>query len=251
MPSIPENGGIFTGLDALFEYAHELARALPVKNSIAIILHHHLAELIMSCEYALNHYLGLTLEEDYLQRSLSFESPYKKWAQFTNEDFKRVDQSVRSIVPVIWQLYQQRHPAHDDEPIEVRIYRSEASLPHPSKAMWFLLLKLHQEYACCTVDTQNAELSYCQFSLLSSLADADPTVHMLCEDSKYKMMEMTRTAVNIKNRATVAELKHRGAERLRKLKAMHDVFGAWLTEAYTMDDAVRHHGEQLQLGLFQ
>ena len=55
------------------------------------------SDVLNSYRYALDHYLPLSLDKPFLQKS-SLGTPYQKWAKFTNDDFNALSFAIANLV---------------------------------------------------------------------------------------------------------------------------------------------------------
>jgi len=60
-------------------------------------VHRHLQELINMYDLVANHYLALSLEEEFLQNS-SFGSPMRKWQFVLNRDLEALNNNVKKLI---------------------------------------------------------------------------------------------------------------------------------------------------------
>src|SRR5262245_39929592 len=73
-------------------YAERLA-VVPLPATVYLMQR----DVINHYDYALDHYLTLTLQESFLQNS-SIGSPYQKWAYFTNADFGLLSFAIHNLL---------------------------------------------------------------------------------------------------------------------------------------------------------
>ena len=127
------------GLPSLFDFLISGVIRERHRCSLSVVIYHLLGDVANAAEYALTHYFPLTLTESFLQNS-SLGTPYMKWAKCTNDDFQKLDNCIRRLVPAAWCWYEEAvcRPDYD---------RSAA----PKDAWrWFHTLKT--EYAACAVN---------------------------------------------------------------------------------------------------
>jgi hypothetical protein len=84
---------IFVDAIIALEHHAELVRTPPLPAAIFMLQR----DVINHYQYALTHYLCLSLEAPFLQSS-SLGSPYDKWAKFTNDDFGLLAFSVHGLL---------------------------------------------------------------------------------------------------------------------------------------------------------
>ena len=84
---------IFVDATIAIERHAELVRTPPLPAAIFMLQR----DVINHYEYALEHYLCLALDLEFLQNS-SLGSPYDKWMKFTNEDFGLLAFSIHGLL---------------------------------------------------------------------------------------------------------------------------------------------------------
>ena len=89
------------GLPSVFDYLISGVTRERHRGSLVVVLYHLLGDVVNAAEHALTHYFPLTLAESFLQNS-SLGTPYQKWAKFTNDDFRKLDECVRRLIPAAW-----------------------------------------------------------------------------------------------------------------------------------------------------
>lgn len=93
------------GLPELGRYLTNLVLGAGRRDALAIVVFHHLGDVLDAVRFALGGSLTQRLDDPHLQNS-SFGSPYRKWAEFTNDGFAKVDECVRRLLVASHTYYQ-------------------------------------------------------------------------------------------------------------------------------------------------
>jgi hypothetical protein len=186
----------------------------------------------------LTHYLPLTLAEPFLQNS-SLGPPYHKWALFTNDDFKIVDQCVQRLVPAAWKLY--RDAAWE------RLFNEDADRggfrPITMKHTWKWFDVVNIEYVCCRINAADPVLTVSAVNI-ESLLKKGALGHLDRPTSDRKEEPrpvVTKSTWSISDRATVRELQAVGLTRLNEMRGTMLQFASWLTANCTLEQLVAPH----------
>ena len=229
------------GLPSLFEYVVGMVTGDERRDSLAVVLYHLLGDVVNAVEYALNHYFPLTLAESFLQNS-SIGTPYHKWAKFTNEDFRRVDECLRRLVPAVWSWYAETVDGS---------YRGKWGAMKEAWN-WFYIIK--EEYTCCMIDPGEPALTLAVLNLDGWVESAGGPFRSVWTQAPWEPPVpvppvVTKVVWDIADRAVIGDLRRAGRARLDELRAAHQSLALWLRANYTMEQVTALHGGTLSEGL--
>lgn len=215
------------GLPSLFDYLIAGVTREQNRNSLSIVLYHLLGDVVNSAERALNHYFPLTLAESFLQNS-SLGTPYQKWTKFTNDDFQKLDQCVRRLVPAVWNWY------------EDAVDRTAAT-----KDAWHWLYTVNTEYAACVVSPSEPILVISAISMGGWVEPAGSRFLNVCNRPLPERVQpppiVTKTTVDISDRIEIVRLHQTGLNRLEELRLLNARLAEWLRAHCTMDEITTPH----------
>jgi hypothetical protein len=221
---------VFEGLPSLFVYLIGGVTQARHRGSLVVVLYHLLGDVVNAAESALTHYFPLTLAESFLQNS-SLGTPYQKWAKFTNDDFQKLDQSVRQLLPAAWSWY--------EEAVD-RPNRSAAT-----KDAWHWFQAVNTQYAACVVNASEPALT---ISALNIADWVEPTgsrflnvVNRPPRDEREPPPIVTKATWDIADRSAVADLQRAGLTRLEELRGLTTQFAEWLRAHATMEEITTPH----------
>jgi hypothetical protein len=223
---------VFEGLPFLFEYVIGMVAGQRRRDSLGVVIHHLLGDVVNAAEYALTHYFPLTLTESFLQNS-SIGTPYQKWAKFTNDDFQKVDHCLRRLVPTAWQSWA--------EPID----RSSREKVVSTKDAWYWFYTINTQYACCVVNPEEPVLNVSAINIDGWVAAAGGRFlsfwNRPWDRTEQPPPIVTKSAWGIVDRATVMDLQVIGLTRLEELRVAMSRFAVWLRANCTMEELTAPH----------
>jgi len=217
---------IYEGIPELFDYAVELVKLKPLRDSLAIVAYHLLADVLEDADHALRHYLTLSLSEHYLQNSYH-GSPYKKWAYVNNDNFGMLDKNIKLLVPFI-------------EKIHSEIMSDPTKLGHDSKAPYRWFHAVREEYVSCLVNADEPILTLYSISFKGWFDGQN-------WDNPVRLSEhpvVTSHTVPIADRLVLVEIQQTGLKRVVKMKASLTQLANWLQINYTMAGALNRRDSQ-------
>jgi hypothetical protein len=228
---------VLEGLPSLFDYLIGGVTRAPHRGSLAVVIYHLLGDAVNAAEHALTHYLPLTLTESFLQGS-SLGTPYQKWAKFTNEDFKKLDQCVRRLVPAAWNWY--------DEAVD----RATVELFASRKDAWHWFHTVNTQYAACVVNPSEPELTVSAFNLGGWVEPVGGRFLNVWnrppwDDAEPPPAIVTKATHDICDRAAVRELQRMGVARLAELRGLVARFAGLLRAHCTMGEITAPHSGTL------
>jgi hypothetical protein len=224
---------VLEGLPSLFDYLIGGVTRERHRCSLAVVMYHLLGDVVNAAEYALTHYFPLTLAESFLQNS-SIGTPYEKWAKFTNDDFQKLDQCIRRVIPVAWNWYDEA------------VHRPARELSAATKDAWHWFYTVNTQYAACVVDPNVPKVA---ISALNIGGWVEPTASRflnVCNRPPWEDREppppiVTKAIRDISDRSAVADLQRAGLARLEELSGLNFRFAGWLRTQCTMDEITAPH----------
>lgn len=217
---------IYEGIPELFDYVIGLVKQKSQRNSYAIKVFEMLGDIVKATDHAMFHYLTLTLSESFLQNS-SRGTPYQKWSEVTNENFQRVDQSIKPLLPVIPSLLMgQINPLTSNGVDDVSSFIKYAC--HWSSVV-------DEEYISCAVDRDEPLITVSAIRTDDSLESVFRT-YTAIQHIEGKHPVVKKTIIDIANRSILTEIQRVGIGRVGELRSYLTEFASWLEANYTMTD---------------
>jgi hypothetical protein len=224
---------VLAGLPSLFEYLIGGVTRERHRGSLVVVVYHLLGDVVNAAEYALTHYFPLTLTESFLQNS-SIGTPYQKWAKFTNDDFQKLDQCVRRVVPAAWNWY------------EEAVDRPDRELSAATKDAWHWFHAVNTQYAACVVNPSEPALTLSALNIGGWVEPAGSRFLNVWNRPPWDEREppppiVTKATRDISDRSSVAELQRAGLARLEELRGLTAGFAGWLRAHATMEELTAPH----------
>jgi hypothetical protein len=234
---------MFRGIPKLFAYTARLIKVSPHRSSDAIVAYHLLSDIVNAANHILYHYLTLTLEEDFLQKS-GRGTPYQKWALVNNENFHNFDNKVRSLISVVYEIYNKYDV----------LYSCELGARSRNSGDWFT--HVGQNYVACTISTGETTITISEINfngwlskdgvLFSSIrANLRKRALLITDDlpfnEKMGQQFIIKSDVSIKNRAVLNDLQQEGEVNVKSMKVSIERLGGWLKRNYSINDVCKNH----------
>ena len=214
---------LYEGIPEFIDFAISLVEHKPKCDSLAIVAYHLLGDIVHAAEHGLRHYLTLTLEESFLQNS-HIGTPYQKWAKFTSEDFKSLDICLKSLIPVLDDIYSEISMVDDSYGAESR----------RSSFLWFA--EFDKRYTSCVVSFNTASLTVSAINFGGWL---DVSYMKFGNVYCFKTAPVvTKTEMPVVDRSVLLELQRVGKIRVEKMKTSLVRLAGWLEVNYTMADVI-------------
>lgn len=225
------------GLPLIFDYVIKMVTARPQRHSLAIVIFHYLGDIANAADHALTHYFPISLDEPYLQNS-SLGTPYQKWAKFTNDDFLNLDACLQTLVPAVWQWYDQTLDWDS---------RGEFGA---MKDAWHWLEVVKTKYSSCVIDSNEPVLTLSEINIQGWVESSEGRFLNVWNRPPWDRGEppppiVTKSEHDIVDRSVVAKLHEAGLENLTLLREAIESFSEWLRINYTMDDVTSPHNGTL------
>ncbi|MEI6206716.1 MAG: hypothetical protein WCP20_08040 [Desulfuromonadales bacterium] len=217
---------MYEGMPEFIDFAVDLVKRKPYRDSLAIVAYHFLAEVVDDATHALRHYLTLTLSEPYLQNS-HHGSPYKKWAYVNNDNFNRLDQHIKMLIPFIESIH-----------AETRTLKGDSKSPY----RW--LDTVRDEYVSCKVDPDEPIFTMSSISFKGWFDGNNWNNLRPLEEFPV----VTSFSVSIEDRSVLSEIQHVGLERVGLMKASLTQLAGWLQKNYTMHDITTRRETRWDVG---
>jgi hypothetical protein len=222
---------IFDGIPDLCDLLISLVERKPHCSSLSIVAYHNLCNVIDSTRHALNHYFTLKLNKSFLQNS-HIGTPYQKWAKFTNEDFQQVDDNLKSLFPIIVQLYNDISCTNND-------------YSHDVKSIDIWLDKVNEEYSCLRANPDEPSLTLTAICFNNWIDPSSLQIKDFCQyHLKKKVPIVTEMEISLADRSILTELQNAGIIRVEKMLASLEQFANWLETNCTLTDITARHREQ-------
>lgn len=218
---------LYEGIPELIDCTVGFVKRQSNRNSVGIVTYHLLCDATKAAELAMLHYLTLTLNESFLQKS-HIGTPYQKWAKVTNDDFLNFDRCLKSLIPYIEDLLH-AETASPMSSSDVNIVRNAHR--------WFSVID--KEYASCVVNPDEPSLTLSAISSESCIEDSIKRFSLdqfLCVEQPVVM----KSVVNITDRSVLTEVQRIGIASVDKLIATLTEFATWLEANFTMRDVTKH-----------
>lgn len=208
---------IYEGMLKVFELVTYSVKCGTNHGSLTLVAFHQLKEILKATEHAVTHYLTLTLNEHFLQNS-HLGTPYQKWSYFTNDNFKKVDDELKALIPLI------------------QLLLPSTMIEYKLATMW--LSKLSKGYKCCVVEKDKPAL------LLSSICFDD---WLASDDDKFEFKSrlLLRSSVSkqmkldITDRTILAEVQHDGYVRVEELRTSLRLLAVWIMSNFSLEEIVK------------
>ena len=207
---------IYEGLPEFFDYSVDLVKRKPFRDSLAIVTYHYLAEVVDAATHALQHYLTLTLTEQFLQNS-HHGSPYIKWAYVNNGNFSRLDKNIKMLIPLIVDIYG-----------ETTILRGGSKTPY----RWFD--NVLNGYCSCLISLNEPVLALGSISF-KNWFDGEKWMYT---SPMAEPPVVTSYTVSIEDRTVLEEMQQDGCERVALMNASLSQLALWLQNNYTIIDGL-------------
>ena len=228
---------IYEGIPKLFDVVIDLVEHRPVRDIKSIVAFDLLNEIMAAAEHAIVHYFSLTLNEDFLQKS-HLGAPYQKWASVTNENFQKVDQYLKSLIPII-ELFESECYNYTtfliEERPELKDYLSSFNGAGYRNALTWLY-SLKKEYACCIVNPDEPSLT---LSAIKFDGWLDATSGRFTSELRYEEPPVViKSEIAITDRSILQDLQSIGSRRTQDLNSSVKLLATWLEANYTMSDII-------------
>jgi hypothetical protein len=197
---------------------------------------------------ALDHYLTLTLNEPYLQKS-SLGPPYRKWAFFTNKDFEMLSFAIHNLLRYTSRLW------HETEHVALQETRRFSEMKGKSNTYTKPLCDIkYQHKSIGIVIDEDNHLSITALRVSPPLGhivtrgkSGGPSEYLLVtrdaagqeheraiEEVEYmrRRPQLRPERLDIGDRSTLAALRDRGKKEISELVSKNELFGNACNEFY-------------------
>ena len=211
---------MYEGLPDIFNFSASLVKSKPQRDSLTVVVYHQLGDILNAAEYALTHYLTLTLNEPFLQNS-HIGTPYQKWASVTNKNYQLLALCIKSFLPTAMTLY------------------SEIDDTGGQKSAFTWFHSVYEEYISCEVNSEKPALTLSVINL-SDWIDPDNErflrLSKLCEPPI-----ITRSEVSLYDRSVLTEIQNDGFSRIAEIRILLAKLASWIDRRYMLSDLTAPH----------
>jgi hypothetical protein len=234
---------IFT--DAIYALQNDASRLAVVPLPAAVYMMQ--IDVLNQYRYALDHYLGLTLNEPFLQNS-SHGTPYQKWAYFTNEDFEMLSFAIHQLLRYTSRLFHEtqylprpwnergkdlkhKSSSYICAVVEIRQNKSIGIrvLEDERLSIFAIRKKLNQERV---IAKSNADEPTQYFKIISD-ATGNELEHPIDIDEFRRITDVIQEdIIPIQDRSILATLREQGDAELAELTSLNKSFGEVCNQFY-------------------
>jgi len=205
-------------------------------------------DVINHYRHALEHYLTLTLNEPYLQKS-SFGTPYQKWAHYTNDDFGTLSFAIHNLLRYTSRM------VHETECIFLRESERYAEMKKLSNHYTDPICEhrfrhksigvtIHEDYRL-SINAVRIGFSLKGFSVRGGHgeplrysrmvrdANGNESEQLITREEYQELTGSIQTeTIDIGDRTKLATIQERGLREIAELKSRNDAFATTCNDFY-------------------